>query len=31
MEDIVDPARPDLVDVLHKAVGFGEMLKSGFG
>lgn len=31
VEDIVDPNRPELVDVVHKAFGFGEMLKSGFG
>lgn len=31
VEDIVDPSRPDLVDVAHKSVGFGDMLKSGFG
>jgi len=31
VEDIVDPARPDLVDISHKSTGFGDLIKSGFG
>jgi len=31
IEDVVDSSRPELVDVVHKSSGFGDLLKSGFG
>jgi hypothetical protein len=31
VEDIVDPNRPELVDISHKSSGLGDLLKSGFG
>lgn len=31
VEDVVDPSRPELVDISHKSAGFGDLLKSGFG
>jgi len=31
IEGIVDTSRPELLDVVHKSSGFGDLLKSGFG
>jgi hypothetical protein len=29
--DILDPSKPELVDITNKSSGFGDLLKSGFG